>query len=120
MQMTQYDRIVAKLDEIEAELKRIGYWTDRPPPLLERYDQGELRSYLDSPSFEIWLQCVFLPRARHAVATRCLPRGSQVGLMALRQYDYHSFVPEAQNLLSLLHEFDALVEGHHAERRPRT
>jgi hypothetical protein len=29
----------------------------------------------------------------------------------MRQYDYHSHIPEAQNLLTLLSEFDALVEG---------
>jgi len=31
--------------------------------------------------------------------------------MALRQYDYHSHVEEAQNLLSLLNQFDKIVEG---------
>jgi hypothetical protein len=34
--------------------------------------------------------------------------------MAMRQYDYHSFVPEAQDLLQLLYDFDAIVEGRSA------
>ena len=101
--------ISAKLDQIEAEMKRIGYWHPSPPPLLEQYDQGELHSYLDAPNFELWLQCVFLVRARDAVETGDFPNGSHVGTMALRQYDYHSYVPEALTLVELLNEFDDLI-----------
>jgi uncharacterized protein YqcC (DUF446 family) len=96
----------ATLDAIEAELRRIGWWVPDPPELRERYRRGELRSYLDAPSFELWLQCVFLPNARDAVANDAMPASSSVGVMAMRQYDYHSFVPEAQPLLALLHRFD--------------
>lgn len=105
-------RLGEKLDEVEREMKRIGYWHDDPPDLLKKYPAGECRSFLDAPSFELWLQCVFLPRARRAVGEGDLPRESQVGLMALRQYDYHSFMPEAAALVRLLHEFDALVVRH--------
>jgi 16S rRNA (guanine527-N7)-methyltransferase len=98
------------LGRIERELKKIGYWTDHPPPLIERYDRGELRSYLDAPSFELWLQCVFIPRARDAIKNDALPASSDVALIAMRQYDYHSHVPRAQNLIQLLEDFDKLVE----------
>jgi uncharacterized protein YqcC (DUF446 family) len=100
-----------KLDAIEAEMRRIGYWQENPPDLIARYDRGELRSFLDAPSFELWLQAVFLPRARKAVETDSLPRDSQVGVMAMRQYDHHSRVPEAHGLMRLLGEFDELVRG---------
>jgi uncharacterized protein YqcC (DUF446 family) len=100
------------LDAIEAELRRIGWWVPDPPELRERYRRGELRSYLDAPSFELWLQCVFLPNARDAVAQDALPASSSVGVMAMRQYDYHSFVPEAQPLLQLLHRFDEQANRH--------
>jgi len=99
-----------KLDEIEAEMKKIGFWQDNPPDLQAVFASGEMRSYLDAPSFELWLQCIFLPNARHAVQTETLPGDSQVGVMAIRQYDYHSIVPEAQRLAGLLHEFDKMVE----------
>lgn len=66
---------------------------------------------MDAPSFELWLQCVFLPNARAAARSDHLPIHSQVGLMAMRQYDYHSHVPEAQGLLKLLQDFDELIEG---------
>ncbi|HOU91081.1 MAG TPA: YqcC family protein [Polyangiaceae bacterium] len=104
-------RALQKLDAIEAELRRLGWWCDDPPDLLAEVRAGALRTYLDAPSFELWLQCVFLPNARAAAEADALPSSSQVGLMALRQYDYHSFVPEAQPLLGLLHDFDRIITG---------
>lgn len=104
------DPLELKLDEIEAEMKKIGFWTENPPDIRAKYASGEMRTYLDAPSFELWLQCTFLPNARRAVQTRSLPRDSQVGVMAMRQYDYHSIVPEALRLVELLHEFDRMVK----------
>lgn len=102
------------LDEVEAEMKRIGFWSADPPDLQAAVAQGRIRSFLDAPSFELWLQQIFLPNARKAVAEANLPAQSQVGVMAMRQYDYHSSVPEAQTLLELLSAFDELVEGYAA------
>jgi uncharacterized protein YqcC (DUF446 family) len=105
-------RILAKLDEIEAELKRIGYWENNAPDLEEKVRSGELNSFLDAPSFELWLQQIFVPHARQAAKDNALPKESQVGVMAMRQYDYHTHVPEAQRLFQLLNQFDRLVESH--------
>jgi uncharacterized protein YqcC (DUF446 family) len=102
---------LAKLAAVEAEMKRIGYWSESPPDLQAEIRAGRLQSFMDAPSFELWLQCVFIPNARAAAASNDLPEQSDVGLMAMRQYDYHSHVPEAQDLLKLLSEFDAIVEG---------
>jgi uncharacterized protein YqcC (DUF446 family) len=99
-----------KLDEIETEMKKMGFWQEDPPDLQAAFSSGKMQSYLDAPSFELWLQCIFLPNARRAVQTKSLPRDSQVGVMAIRQYDYHSIVPEAQKLIGLLHEFDRMVK----------
>ncbi len=101
----------AKLGEIEAEMKKIGYWTANPPDLRADYESGKLKTFLDAPSFELWLQCVFLVNAREAAKADELPASSDVGLMALRQYDYQSRVDEAQDLLRLLNEFDEIVES---------
>lgn len=102
---TEKDSLVlTKLDEIEAEMKRIGFWSETP-------DTSNESGFLDAPSFELWLQCVFLPHAREAANQGSYPSRSQVGLMALRQYDYHTYVPEAQTLLRLLNEFDQLIEN---------
>jgi uncharacterized protein YqcC (DUF446 family) len=104
-QQKRLDKIARQLDAIEAELRRIGFWTADPPPV-------DVESYLDAPTFELWLQQVFLPSARQAVVDADLPNESQVGLMALRQYDYHSHIEEAQPLIALLSEFDRQVEKY--------
>jgi uncharacterized protein YqcC (DUF446 family) len=98
-----------KLDEIEAELKRIHYWAADTSAVEARIANGEIKSYFDMPTFELWLQCVFLPNARKAVAENDLPSSSSVGLMAMRQYNYMSEVYEAHPLMNLLSAFDALI-----------
>ncbi len=105
------DAIEKQLDLVEAEMRRIGYWVTNPVDPQSAIS-GELKTFADAPTFELWLQYVFLPNARLAVVARDLPATSEVGLMAMRQYDYHSFVPEAQRLFSLLAQFDALVERY--------
>ncbi len=97
-------RVAAKLDAIEAEMRRIGFWSATPPAV-------DARGFLEAPSFELWLQCVFIPNARLAVERKKFPKKSEVGLMAMRQYDYHSYVEEAQGLKRLLEEFDDLIEA---------
>lgn len=109
--MTKSEAALAKLDAVEAEMRRIGFWAKDPPDLLADYQAGKRRTYLDAPSFELWLQCVFLPNARSAAREDALPAKSDVGLMAMRQYDYQTRVPEAADLLRLLSEFDDILEG---------
>lgn len=104
--------LAQKLDQIEAEMKRIGYWQEAPPDLQAAAARGELRSYLDAPSFESWLQTIFLPNARRAAEIDDLPASSQVGVMAMREWNYHSSVPEAHDLIKLLYEFDELIRNH--------
>lgn len=104
--------MMATLDAVEAELRRIGYWQIDAPDLMARFASGELKSYLDAPSFELWLQTVFLPNARKMINADQLPPSSSVGVMAMRQYDYHSFVEEAQALLRLLIQFDAQANAY--------
>lgn len=94
-----HEDLLGKLDEIEAELKAIGFW------------EGEPNHKPVSPQFELWLQKTFLPNARSAVCDSKLPHQSQVGLVAMRQYDYHSTVDRALNLVRLLNEFDRAVES---------
>jgi uncharacterized protein YqcC (DUF446 family) len=99
------EQVLSKLDEIEAEMKRIGFWCGNPPFF-------EVTSYIEAPSFELWLQCVFVPNAREAAGRGEYPERSQVGLMAMKQYNYHTFLGKAQKLLCLLNQFDRIIEGN--------
>lgn len=103
--------LLAKLDAVEAEMKRLGIWSDPLPAALQAdIAAGRIRSWLDVKTFEWWLQGVFLPNARARIRENKLPKTSQVGLMAQRQWEYHSSVPERHPLMHLLFEFDRLVE----------
>ncbi|MCK5115592.1 MAG: YqcC family protein [Candidatus Aegiribacteria sp.] len=97
-------QVFSKLDEIETEMKRMSLWSDNPPAFT-------VSNYLEAPSFELWLQCIFIPHAREAARKGQYPERSQVGLMAMRQYNYHSFLEKAQPLLGLLSQFDKIIEG---------
>lgn len=105
------DLLGAKLDEIETELRQVGYWSSEEIDPFEGLPKDQVPSVMTASSFEAWLQFIFLPNARAAIKNRDLPRDSQVGLMALRQWDYHSHVPEAQILVRLLSEFDRLIKS---------
>ena len=107
------ETLLNKLDQVEAEMRRIGYWQNAVPPDWQaKVDAGEVGSYLEAPTFELWLQTIFLPHAREASRTGNLPADSSVGVMAMRQYDYHSCVSEAHPLMNLLSEFDELIRQH--------
>ncbi len=98
--------IAAKLDEIEAEMHAIGFW--QAVPL--RPDQLDFSGAfgLDKMAFSQWLQFIFIPRVRDAIATNQFPPSSGVGTQAIREFDTE---PGAARLTILLTEFDALFRG---------
>lgn len=90
------------LDAIEAELRTLGYAaaaSAEPDAVTAAFGSGTL-------AFEDWLARVFLPNARHAIATDTLPAVSQVGVAAVRNFDGRDAL---DTLCSLLGEFDRLV-----------
>ena len=95
-----------KLSEIEAEMRRVGLWQDEPLP-REAYDYT-LAFARDTMAFHQWLQFVFIPRVREAIATNQFPTSSHVGTQAVREFDTE---PRATHLAALLSEFDALFSG---------
>lgn len=101
--MTKSELVNKKLDQIEAEMKKIGFWYDELPDLSNK-------NFQTAQTFEMWLQGVFLPNAREAARTNSFPAKSDVGMMAMRQYDYHDYVEKAIPLMELLREFDKIIE----------
>ncbi len=100
--------LLAQLDKIKAEMKRIGFWSDKTEEFQAKIDRGEVKSFMDAPTFELWLQLIFIPHARQWSIDDTLPDASNVGELGRRQYDYMSCVPEAEELLYLLREFDEI------------
>jgi uncharacterized protein YqcC (DUF446 family) len=99
-----------KLDEIEAEMHAIGLWQASPL----RPDQLDFSAAFgaDKMAFSQWLQFVFIPRVRDAIAADRFPSSSAVGTQAVREFDTE---PRAARLSTLLTEFDALIR----DRSPR-
>ena len=99
-----YAAVADKLDEIEAELSALGIVvpTGAEPAQVDAAFGGT------AMPFENWLARVFVPAARHAIATRRLPARSQVGVAAVRNFDGRH---DMGRLTELLGVFDALVEG---------
>jgi uncharacterized protein YqcC (DUF446 family) len=95
--------VLAQLERIEAEMKRIGFWQATP---LEP-EQYDFRAAFagDTMSFAQWLQFIFIPNVRAAAGQNKFPASSHVGAQAVREFDT---VPEASQLASLLADFDAL------------
>ena len=92
-------------DQIEAEMRKVGLWQNQPlHPGQMDFKQAFA---MDTMTFSQWLQFVFLPRVREAVASNNFPNGSSVGAQAVREFDGFS---EADQLVTLLSEFDALFE----------
>src|SRR5262249_32826861 len=85
--------------------RRIGFWQNQP---LLPEQMGFTQAFaMDTMTFTQWLQFVFLPRVREAAASNQFPSNSSVGTQAVREFDGD---PEAGDLVTLLSEFDALLD----------
>ncbi len=102
--MPDYTTVESKLNDIEAEMKRIGYWREEPlPPEMYNFTQAFA---MDTMPYSYWLQFIFVPRVRSIIAERGqFPSRSMVGAQAIREFDG---VDEAADLVTMLCEFDAL------------
>jgi len=95
-----------RIDEIEAEMKRINMWRDRPLP-PEAYNFHRAFA-MDTMPFAHWLQFIFIPRVNQIIVSdEPLPQRSMVGAQAVREFDGDD---EASQLVSMLSAFDRLIE----------
>jgi len=92
-------------EQIESEMRSIGFWQTAPlRPEQLRFKQAFA---MDTMTFAQWLQFIFLPRVREAIASNEFPSSSSVGAQAVREFDG---TPDADRLVTLLSEFDALFD----------
>ena len=95
---------LAKADEIEAELKRIGWW-QQAPLRPEHYDFKQAFG-MDTMVFQQWRQFTSSTGSRTiAAGDGKFPSSSSVGVMAAGELDGDH---EAEKLVSLLGQLDAL------------
>jgi uncharacterized protein YqcC (DUF446 family) len=99
--------VAKKLDEIEAEMKRIGLWQSDPLP-SEKYE-FKAAFGADAMSIDQWLQFVFIPRVREIIATdQPFPPSSSVAPKVLREFDASPY--DITELHMRLYEFDRLFD----------
>lgn len=98
-----YTAASQKADQIEAELKRIGYWEDAPLPEEKFINMGAFG--MNTMAASQWVQHVLLPRVRSIVAERGdFPPKSQVAVWGVKNFEDK----KESGLLQLLSEFDLL------------
>lgn len=101
---TLHAKAAVLADAIEAELTRLGRWSAQRPPDEKFVDMGAFGMKTLSP--EQWLQFVLLPNVRDIITQKGeFPSESNVSVWATRNFDGD---PDADTLLSLLRDFDAL------------
>lgn len=92
-----------KIDQIEAELKKIGYWENTPLPPEKFENMGAFS--MNTMAASQWVQFVLIPRVRSIVAERGqLPPKSNVGVWGVKNFEQEN----EEHLLQLLSEFDLL------------
>lgn len=102
----KHQDVAQKVDEIVAEMKRIGLWEKEPHP-SEDY-QFEHPDHTDKP-FAHWLQYKFVPRVLRTIQTGGdFPARSRVSTQAT--IELSAYKGDTDKLFELLREFDALFE----------
>jgi uncharacterized protein YqcC (DUF446 family) len=102
-----YDLVASKIDEIEAEMRRIGVWQDKPLT-PEQMDFKEPFG-ADLITLEQWLQFIFIPNVREIVAAKGkFPSGSEVADHAFREWIMWGSRNDVERLIQLLRQFDSL------------
>jgi uncharacterized protein YqcC (DUF446 family) len=106
MSVPSYETVACRVDEIEAEMKSLNLWSDKP--LAPEKLQFTKAFGADTMAFAQWLQFAFVPRVHELVAERgTFPTSSHVGVRAMREFDGDG---EASGLVTLLYDFDALFD----------
>lgn len=98
-------RVQVILAEIEAEMKHLGYWSEKNLP--EEAFHFQQAFAMDTMTFAQWLQFVFIPRVIAILDEQGdFPERSMVGTQAIREFDGNV---KAASLVRLLNDFDRLI-----------
>lgn len=96
------------LTRLEAELRRLDLWAERPPPAKAL--QSTVPFCCDRMGLECWLQWVFLPRMRALLASGgSLPTHCGIAPMAELYFEQRDL--SVPGLIALLREIDRVIEA---------
>lgn len=109
-----YPRVIDVLLELEAELRRLGWWEEKQPPARAVASQQPF--CMDQLSFEQWLQWVFLPRMKTIIETG-QPLPAQSGIFVYAEECLRHKGSRPAHLLALIQRFDELVTLQATQKR---
>ncbi|MBA1204912.1 YqcC family protein [Pseudomonas capeferrum] len=91
---------------IERELKVQGWWSEAAPSASAL--ASTVPFAVDSMSFELWLQWIFLPRMTH-ILEHGLALPSASGILVMAETTFSDRPHESRELRRLLAAFDRLI-----------
>ena len=100
---TEMHDLLAQLEAIEIEMRRMGLWSLHPPSASALASQTPFAC--DAMPLEMWLQWIFLPRMRETVRQNIRPPAA----CHIHAYAAHVFVPhgiKARPLVQAIRGFD--------------
>ena len=101
---TVYEQSALQIRKLEEELKRLNLWSSEPIAPEKLVNMGAFGT--QTMAFTEWLQFVLIPRVRSIIDEKGpFPSNSNVSGFAYREFDGW---PEAEHLLKILSDFDAL------------
>ena len=104
--VSEVGRVAELLTAMEAELRRLGLWSEVPPSAAAL--SSELPFCYDTLAFEQWLQWVFLPKTWRILEQGLeLPRRSDIAPLAELYFSERRI--SALALIALIREFDRVV-----------
>ncbi len=111
MELTErYTLVLAKANQIEAELKGLNRWQENPLPREKFENMGAFGC--NTMTFQDWLQFVLLERIHSIIENQDeFPSASSVGVYAVREFDGDW---DASALAQLLCELDDLINSNNS------
>lgn len=102
-----YEKVAATIDQIEAEMKRIGMWQNEslaPKKIIVTEAFGGNHMAISQ-----WLQFIFIPNVRKIIADKGeFPQRSQVAARAYREWESDGCPLDTARLHHLLIHFDEM------------
>ena len=104
--MISYEAVALKIQEIEAELKRLGRWMPESPPPEAFENMGPFGMNTMAP--EQWLQFVLIPRVNEIIAAKGeFPAADSIAAYFVKNLDGDE---QAGPLCRLIIEFNSLFD----------
>ena len=100
--------LAALIDDLEAELGRLGLWQSAPPPNFESTLESALPFCADVLRFTEWLQWVFVPRTR-ALLDAGGPLPSRSGIRPMAEEALAGCAWDSGRLIVLLGRVDQAI-----------